>query len=330
MKGKLNGLKNTRARSVESNDIVKIEPFINEHGFPLVISTDYSDFNIASWMKTNTELIDKSLTQYGGILFRGFNVNTVEKFQQFMQYYENEMLAYTLRSSPRHAVADKIYVSTEYPKEQSINMHCESSYAPHHPNKIAFCCLQPAEKGGETPIADTRKVLSLISLNTQNKFQEKGVKYRRFFSGRSGMSWEEAFQTDSKKVVEEECKKSGIDYHWINEVELILTWTKKAIWQHPKSGDEIWFNHALFFNEFAPGYEELRSVLDKDQLPNNTFYGDGSAISEEEIQELIQAFGKSTIEFQWRKGDVLLLDNLLMAHGRNPFEGDRSIIVSMI
>ncbi|MFK7784942.1 MAG: TauD/TfdA family dioxygenase [Crocinitomicaceae bacterium] len=330
MKGKLKGLKNIKAKSVDTNDRVKTLPFENAHGFPLVVSTDYSDLNIGAWMETNRESIDKNLTKFGGILFRGFNVNTVEKFQGFMAFFENEKLEYKLRSSPRHAVGEKVYVSTEYPKEQSINMHCESSYAPSHPNKIAFCCLIPAEKGGETPIADTRKVFNEISEATREKFQEKGVKYRRFFSGRSGMSWEEAFQTESKDQVEEECQLSGIDYQWINDNELILTWTKKAIWEHPNSGEKIWFNHALFFNENAAGYEELRAVLETDQLPNNTFYGDGTNISKEEIQELTQAFEKSTIEFQWKTGDVLLLDNLLMAHGRNPFEGERKIIVSMI
>lgn len=330
MKGKLNGLKRIQAKSVNTNDRVKMAPLDNEHQFPLVISTEFSDLNLGSWMDANRTLIDQELTKYGGILFRGFNVNTVEKFQAFMRYYEDEALEYKLRSSPRHAVGDKVYVSTEYPHDQSINMHSESSYAPSHPNKIAFCCLIPAEKGGETPIADTRKVLAQIPTGTRKKFQEKGVTYRRFFSGRSGMSWEEAFQTEDKAVVEAECIRTGIDFQWKNDSELILTWTKKAIWEHPESKQEIWFNHALFFNEHAPGYEDLKQVLGAEQMPNNTFYGDGSPILATEIQELVRAFENSTVQFEWRKGDVLLLDNLLMAHGRNPFQGDRRIIVSMI
>jgi alpha-ketoglutarate-dependent taurine dioxygenase len=330
MKGNLKGLKNIKAKSVVATDMVVMEPFANEHHFPWVVSSDYPDFNIVGWMAANHALIDQKLNQYGAILFRGFHVNSVEKFQTFMNYFEDDTLEYKLRSSPRHAVGDRVYVSTEYPEDQTINMHCESSYAPNHPKKIAFCCLIPATKGGETPIADTRKVLDQISNETRAKFQEKGVKYRRYFSEGSGMSWAEAFQTTSKEVVEVECQLNGITYKWLNEDELLLTWEKKAIWEHPETREEIWFNHALFFNENAPGYEELRSLVETSKLPNNTFYGDGSKITPAEIQELIQAFQKSTIQFEWEKGDVLILDNLLMAHGRNPFEGERSIIVSMI
>jgi alpha-ketoglutarate-dependent taurine dioxygenase len=31
----------------------------------------------------------------------------------------------------------------------------------------------------------------------------------------------------------------------------------------------------------------------------------------------------------WEKGDVLLLDNMLMSHGRSSFTGERKILVSM-
>ena len=330
MKAKLKGLKNVKAKNVVSATHVTLEPFVNEHHFPLVVSTDYANMNIAGWMASNRTLIDEKLGKYGAILFRGFKVNSVDKFQKFMQYFEGEKLEYKLRSSPRHAVGDKVYVSTKYPKEYAINMHCESSYAPNHPSKIAFCCLQSAKKGGETPIADTRKVLSNIPGAIKEKFREKGVKYRRYFSGGSGMSWEEAFQTQDKKVVVEECRRTGINYEWQNGNELVLTWTKKAIWTHPHSEEDIWFNHALFFNENAPGYEDLRTLVETDKLPNNTFYGDGTEISRDEIHELVGAFEKSTVQFGWEKGDVLLLDNLLMAHGRNPYEGERNIIVSML
>lgn len=329
MKGKLSNLKNFKAKDVNITDRVKSSFLDNGHDFPFVLSTDYTDTSIVGWMKNNTNFIDTKLKEHGAILFRGFQVNTIEKFQQFMSYFGDELLEYKLRSSPRHAVGDKVYISTKYPPEYAINMHSESSYSPIHPNKIIFCCVEPADERGETPIADNRKVLREISAETKAKFQNLGVKYRRFFSNEYGMSWHEAFQTENKEEVEEECRSMGIDFKWENETELILTWNKKAIWNHPETNESVWFNHALFFNKYAPGNEVAVEVLDDEELPNNTFFGDGTEISRLEIQELITAYQKSTVEFKWERGDVLLLDNMLMSHGRNPFKGSRNIIVSM-
>lgn len=143
------------------------------------------------------------------------------------------------------------------------------------------------------------------------------------------MPWQEAFQTNDKQVVENECRNMDIECKWEDETHLVLTWNKKAIWDHPETGEAVWFNHVLFFNQYAPGYEDISAVVTQDKLPNNTFYGDGSEITRDEIKELTEAYQRSTTQFKWEKGDVFLLDNMLISHGRNPFKGNRNIIVSM-
>lgn len=329
MKDKINSLKNITAKKVNNADRVTFSLLDNLYNFPFVLNSNYSDINISGWMQNSRALIDSKLKENGAILFRGFQVNSIEKFQLFMTYFGQDVLEYKLRSSPRHAVGEKVYISTKYPAEYAINMHSESSYSPLHPRKIVFCCLEPPDEGGETPIADNRLVLKWISDKTKEKFGSLGVKYRRFFSDGAGMSWQEAFQTSDKQVVENECKNMEINFKWENETDLVLTWNKKAIWNHPETGDTIWFNHALFFNQYAPGYEELNSAIDYNRLPNNTFFGDGTEITKEDIKEILEAYQKSTIQFKWERGDVLLLDNMLMSHGRNPFKGNRNIIVSI-
>jgi alpha-ketoglutarate-dependent taurine dioxygenase len=329
MKNGINRLKNITAKSVSDADRITFSMLNNQYNFPFVIGTNYSDANISGWMQNNRTLIDLKLKETGALLFRGFQVNSIEKFQLFMTYFGNDVLEYKLRSSPRYAVGEKVYISTKYPQEYIINMHSESSYSPLHPNKIVFCCIVPAVNGGETPIADNRLVLNHISERTKKKFESLGVKYRRFFSNDVGLSWQEAFQTDDRHVVENECRKVQINFEWENQNDLVLTWNKKAIWNHPQTQERVWFNHAFFFNRHAPGQEDLDFAIDHNRLPNNTFFGDGSEITKEEIIEISEAYKKSTIEFKWEKGDVLLLDNMLMSHGRNPFKGDRNIIVSM-
>jgi hypothetical protein len=281
------------------------------------------------WVSKNRNVFEEKVKAYGAILFRGFHINTVEKFENFSKLYADTPLAYNLRSSPRYSVGKNVYHTTTYPKEYSIEMHSESSYAPNHPSNIVFCCIDPADKMGETPIADNKKILNYLSEETKAKFLEKGVKYVRNLNEAFGLSWQEVFQTEDRSVVESECDEKGISYDWKSDTNLILTWNKKAIWEHPGTGDQVWFNHAYFFNKYALEASFYNLVETDDQLPNNTFYGDGSEISKEEIQEIREAYSKATVVFPWEKGDVLFLDNMLMSHGRNPYEGSRQIIASL-
>ncbi|GGX16517.1 TauD/TfdA family dioxygenase [Aquimarina muelleri] len=301
-----------------------------KQAFPFIKEASINNTNLNDWIFNNKQEFDNKLCEHGAILFRGFNINTVAKFEKISKLFDTDSLEYAFRSSPRFSVGKNVYTSTSYPKDFSINMHSEASYMPNgHPGYIIFCCINPATERGETPIADNRLVLSFLSKETKTKFLEKGVRYIRNLNKNIGLSWQEVFQSNDKNHVESECDRTGIDYRWKSEEDLELTWVKKAIWEHPKTKQLSWFNHASFFNKFTLEKDYYGSVKNEDQLPNNTFYGDGTEITKEEIEEIINAYKKSTIEFPWKKGDVLFLDNMLCSHGRNPYEGNRKIVTSL-
>jgi alpha-ketoglutarate-dependent taurine dioxygenase len=329
VKNRLNRLKTLSVTKIELKEEVKEEVLNHASGFPLMISPVHSGLDLNHWISNNKEKFESHLLHYGGVLFRGFKINTVDKFQRLMDSFPKETLEYKMRSSPRHSLAGNVYVSTTYPPDQSINMHSESSYAPVHPERIIFCCITAADEQGETPIADNRKVWSLLSETTREKFKTKGVKYRRNLSGFLGLPWQEVFQTDNKDLVEQECQNNHMEFSWEGDDRLVIEWNKKAVWEHPVSEEQVWFNHGLFFNKHMLDEKLLNTIKSEDQIPNNTFFGDGTQITKEEIDEIRTAYEKSTVVFPWQEGDVLFLDNMLMSHGRNPYKGERKIIVSM-
>lgn len=301
----------------------------SQHNFPFVYKADENTPDLIDWISVNKKDFEEKLCTYGSILFRGYNVNTVKKFETVSNLFETESLEYAFRSSPRFAVGNNVYTSTSYPKEFSINMHSEASYMPNgHPSYIVFCCINPASERGETPIADNRLVLSNLSEETRMKFVNKGVKYKRNLNKSMGLSWEEVFQTNDKDKVKLECEKTGTNFIWKGDDDLELTWTKKAIWEHPRSKDAVWFNHSFFFNKYTLE-KDYGAIENENQLPNDTYFGDGTEISRDEIAEIREAYKKATVEFKWEKGDVLFLDNMLTSHGRNPYEGKRKIIASL-
>ncbi|MES1224146.1 MAG: TauD/TfdA family dioxygenase [Bacteroidota bacterium] len=329
MQNRLSKLLNTKAENVVNTPAVVFSFLEGNESFPLVVSQKSSGLILSKWVKEAKDEFDRQLSRYGALLFRKFQINTVEKFQDFIASFEASPLQYRQRSSPRFEVAKNIYHSTTYPPDQAINMHSENSYALNWARKIVFCCILPAKEQGETPIADNRLVIKNLSENTRNKFLEKGIKYVRNISKGAGLSWEEVFQTDNRKEVEDECINGGMNFKWIDDERLILSWNNKAIYNHPDTLEQIWFNHAFFFNKYALEEEILSSFESDDDLPFNTYFGDGSEISREEIEEIRLAYKKATVLFPWEKGDVLFLDNMLFSHGRSPYKGDREILVSM-
>jgi alpha-ketoglutarate-dependent taurine dioxygenase len=329
MKNNLSKLMSTKAASVADAPKVSYSFLPEAPQFPLVIKPEMSGLILNQWVRDHQQEVNEKVAKYGAILFRGFQINTVEKFQEFISTFEASPLEYKQRSSPRYEVAKNIYHSTTYPADQIINMHSENSYALNWAMRIVFCCIQAAEEQGETPIADNRNVVKYLTAATREKFLTKGVKYIRNVVKGIGLSWQEVFQTEDPAVVEEECRKNGMEFTWKDADRLVMTWNNKAIYDHPDTGEEIWFNHAFFFNKYALQEELLSTFESDDDLPFHTCYGDGSAITKEEIEEIRAAYEKATVAFLWEKGDVLFMDNMLIAHGRNRYKGDRQIIVSM-
>ncbi|HEU4553007.1 MAG TPA: TauD/TfdA family dioxygenase [Chitinophaga sp.] len=303
---------------------------------PLLVKPAAGNVNLVEWLQANRESFDADLIQHGGILLRGFGIETVEDFNTFMKCFNTEPLPYMFRSSPRKELDQSIkniYTSTIYPNERTINMHNESSYSRVWGKKIVFCCITPAAEGGETPIADSRRVLAAISPATREKFRKKGVKYRRNLFPDLGMPWQEVFQTEDVAVAEEICKKNNIQFRFVQKDQMVIEWTKPAIYRHPVSQEETWFNHVMFFNKYAR-YEELGleadDFLPAEYLTSETFFADGEEISYQEYAEIRNAYEQNKVVFPYQKGDIIFLDNMLAAHGRNPYKGNRTIATAII
>jgi alpha-ketoglutarate-dependent taurine dioxygenase len=285
-----------------------------------------------SWGRDNREWLNSLLDKHGAALLRGFNVEQVEDFHNFVLSYCPNLLQYKERSSPRHQVATDVYTSTDYPSHQSIFFHNENSYQLTWPLKIFFFCKCPAQQGGETPIADVRKVYRRLSADTIENFAQKQCMYLRNFDEALGLPWQEVFQTIDRGLVEGYCSANGIQCTWMGNNGLQTRAIRPAIATHPRTGEQVWFNHAAFFHvsTLDPAVRDgLRGAMSESDLPANTYYGDGSVIEAETVEEIRSAYRAESVSFTWQAGDILAVDNMLTAHSRNPFKGQRTILVAM-
>jgi alpha-ketoglutarate-dependent taurine dioxygenase len=319
--------------TVSTEELVKINPLLPQQSLPLLIEPIIPELDLMIWANNNFDLIQTLLYKHGGILFRNFKINNLQQFEQFIKTTsERELLSYQDGSSPRTLLTENIYTSTDYPAEQSIFLHSELSYANTYPLKIYFHCVKPAREGGETPIADTRKIYNCLSNKIRDRFGEKQVMYVRNFGNGLGISWQQAFQTSNQKEVETYCQNNDIVMEWKSDRQLQTRQIHPAIINHPKTGELVWFNHATFFH-ISTLENKIRETLAKEfselEFPYNTYYGDGSEIEAETLTAIRAAYQQETVTFSWQAGDILMLDNILTAHGRNPFIGSRQVVVGM-
>lgn len=317
--------------SLDQPGSVAIEEDWNGLSLPALIRAA-SEVDLPGWIGRNHTVVDDLAHGAGAVLMRGFDVRAATDLRAVMDAISPDVLTYGERSSPRTEISNGVYTSTEYPQDQHIVLHNEQSYTTRWPLRIVFACEQPASSGGRTPLADSRKILARISPATAAKFEERGILYVRNYLPGISLSWQTAFQSESREDVESYCAASDIATEWIDASHLRTSQVRPAIRCHPTTGQRSWFNHALFFNVSSLP-EEIRdgllALMPEEDLPYNTYYGDGSAIEADTLAEVQAAYDAETVGFDWEPGDVLLVENMITAHGREPFEGQRSILVSM-
>lgn len=321
-----------RSVSTSQEQWVSAEPLPDGQTLPLPIRPLLDGLDLLAWSAANRDYISRLLHQHGALLFRGFGVSSTGTFEQFIKATAGDLYGYHERSSPRTEVGNHIYTSTDYPPEYPIFLHNEHSYAREVPLKIYFYCDTAPQHGGETPLADCRRVLQHIPEAVRERFRAQGWRYVRNFGLGFGLSWETAFQTSDRSEVERYCAENGITCTWQADGRLHTSQNRPALATHPHTGDTVWFNHATFFHVSTLPEQVRQSLLNEfaeGELPNNTYYGDGSPIEPEVLETLRAAYLREKRMFHWEQGDILMVDNMLVAHAREPFQGPRRILVGM-
>ncbi|MBD8708472.1 TauD/TfdA family dioxygenase [Pseudomonas sp. CFBP 13711] len=299
---------------------------------PTLIECPSADVDLSRWAHKECDVIETHLRRSGAVLFRGFGLNSSDMFARAVKQLGGEPLPYVQRSTPRSEVEAGVYTSTEYPADQSIFFHSENAYATRWPARLFFFCETPAAEGGRTPLADCRAVLKQLPEMIRNAFERHGVIYRRRFRPGLGLSWQQVFAVDDLDTLERQYVQQGYRFSRGSHNELVADLAVPAVVTHPDTGEVAWFNHAALFHPaaLAEALGEVAAGQDVSQLQAmETLLGDGSAIPAEWIAQIRRAYVAASFAFDWQQGDLLMLDNRLTAHGREPFTAPRRILVAM-
>ncbi|MEM7795317.1 MAG: amino acid adenylation domain-containing protein, partial [Cyanobacteria bacterium P01_C01_bin.118] len=309
-------------------DIVNIQPL--SCGV-MTVQANSNNVDLAGWARGERQMLNQMLSKQGALLFRGFSINTAKNFEQAAEAICPDLFG-EYGDLPRTGVSDKVYGSTPYPEDKAILFHNESSHLQQWPMKIWFCCLQPAKQGGATPIVDCRKIYQALSPEIRDCLKQKQLMYVRNYIKGLDVNWQDFFHTDDRSVVEQRCQSAAIEWEWLPDDGLQTRQIRPALARHPHTGEWVVFNqlqlHHLSYLD-QPTQQSLLSLFGEDRLPRQVYYGDGSPIEPEVLNALQTAYIEAEQVFTWQQGDILMLDNMLMAHGRHAYVGPRKIAVAM-
>jgi len=297
---------------------------------PALEGAELASFDPIGWARESSGVLAESLARHGALLFRGFEMTNARLFERFAQVTCRELYD---ENSEHVPVGDSDFVQTPvfYAPEQKLLWHNENSFNLSWPRKILFCCHTPAATGGETPIVDSRQVFAALDPEVCRPFVDKGVMYVRNYSAELGLDWRTVFRTESRAEVEERCRANAMSFEW-KPGDLLRTRAVRPAVLTQVDGQVSWFNQAQHwhFSCLDPATRQALSALfAEEDLPRNCYYGDGSPIPDSAMAHILGVYERLEVSFPWQRGDVLLVDNVLAAHARNPFTGERKILVAL-
>ena len=285
----------------------------------------------ATWVRERRDALRAFVVDHGALLVRGLELRGAADAEEALRAFGGLMPTREAFAA-RQQYADGVYSSSPWPPNQVMCLHHELSYLREPPGFMMFACLEAPRDGGATPLADASAVLRALPAPVVERFEKEGWLLTRNYHEGIGASLFEAFGTDDRPSVEEYCRSHGIDFQWQGDGSL-RTWQRRdAVVRHPFSRKKCWFNQVAFLSRWtmAPELREyLVDLYGEDGLPFDTSYGNGDPIEAEVIDTINDAYEANAMREKWSAGDLLFMDNLGTAHGREPYVGPREVLVAM-
>ncbi|KAK2654633.1 hypothetical protein Ddye_014489 [Dipteronia dyeriana] len=309
----------------------------NSIPFPSVLSPNpttaapVSVFHLTEIIKTQKPFLDSLLHKTGAVIFRGFDVKTAKDFNGVVEAFGYEELPYVGGAAPRTNVVGRVFTANESPPDQKIPFHHEMAQVPEFPSKLFFYCEVEPGSGGETPIVLSHVVYERMKERYPDfveKLEEHGLIYTRVLgedddpSSPIGRGWKSTFLTNDKSVTEERAATLGMKLEWMEDGGVKSIMGPIPAIKYDKSRQrKIWFNSMV---AAYTGWKDARN----DPVKAVTF-GDGEPLPADIIYDCLRILEEECVAIPWQKGDVLLIDNWAVLHGRRPTNSTRRVLASL-
>lgn len=310
--------------------------------------------SIIKSLQAQDGLLTKKLAVHGTLLFRGLPIHSASDFSKFAHafgYSPHEIIGIVV---DRPLLAPNVAPANEAPKEVLIYNHNESPQVPHAPEYIFFYSHRAPQEGGETPISSSLELFQRAKEQIPDfieELAEKGIQSRvtykvdKQFEG--GSTLKQAFgkeiqegddETTRRVKVEAQIKRYNRGEHttweWTdNDQTLILTHRLPAIRTQPHTHLPTLFTGLATYykSSIAPASPSPSAPAGRRSAAQQSF-GDGTPIPTQYLKALADITDEIRVLHKWQRGDVLVYDNVIAQHGRQPWvgeQGDRVVLASL-
>lgn len=319
-------------RDIATSSLNQALPFdvICEPGKPPMLQVEAAG-DAAGWVSEHRDALRATVSEHGALLVRGLGLkDEVETGAVYRQL--GSLMTEREAFASREEYGDGVYSSSTWPRNQQMCMHHELSYALEFPRLMMFSCLTAPTDGGAIPVAESQALLRELPAEVLERFEREGWLLVRNYGEEIGASLADAFGTDERSAVESYCRANAIQFEWQPDGGL-RTWQRRsAIVHHPETSERCWFNQVAFLSEWTidPEIREyLVDVYGEAGLPFTTRFGNGEPIGADVVEAINEIYEANTARKSWQAGDLMLVDNIRTAHGREPFDGSREVLVGM-
>lgn len=303
--------------------------------FPLLIQADdQADLNDAcQWLTANRAQLLEQLDMHGAVLLRGFPAVNAGDFDAVVRSFQlpNFRYAESLSNAVRINRTERVFTANEAPPEVSIYLHHEMAQTPVYPSRLFFFCEKAAERDGETPICRSDVLLDQLREQIPDfveACETLGVKYTNVMPGADdpqsgqGRSWRSTLGTDTTQAAEERLRALGYTWEWRSGETLAATTPVLPAVSTLADGRKVFFNQLI---------AAFRGWADSRNNPQKSIrFGNNEPISVDDMDVAIRLADQLTFDLAWQTGDVVMIDNFTVMHGRRPFQGTRKVLASLI
>lgn len=257
---------------------------------------------------------DEVLTLYrthGAILFRGFDFD----LPAFRVFTETFCSSSVFNESPdRLLLDDESYIQSVNAGLDPFPLHPELSREPWKPDVCFFCCLNPPREAGETTICDGVAIVDALPAEVRDGLASRRLMYVQ-------PAWPELLDywlgTTTPTPAQLAAPPASCPYRFFNvRGRIVRAFTRPAL-HRPMFMDCLAFGNFLLFARYYLGRRGFPA------------FDNGERVPDAWVEAVKAVADRLTAPIPWRKGDLVMLDNTRVMHGRNAIvEADGRLIAS--
>jgi alpha-ketoglutarate-dependent taurine dioxygenase len=284
------------------------------------------------WVADHRDELVELLHEYGALHVAGASASDPATLAAIREAWGATAAPPHEQFAARSDLGHGVYSAPVWAGDREMCHHHEQSYGVTYPRLLFIAGIRAPARGGTMLLADTRRALDALPDTLRQRFADLGWRLVRNYRPYLGLSWAAALGVADQAQASGLLAARGVDAAWAADGSLRTSQRRPAVTRHPVTGEPCWFNDVAFFNQWSVDETEravMLSAFGPDGLPMNTFFGDGEPLSRLEFQAVLDAYDKVTDRVELRPGELLVVDNVLTAHGREPYTGDLDLAVAL-